>query len=378
MARIEYLSESEIKKFEKAPEFENDIERNYYFTLPTLIHKQTVNFINDESFIILTLMFGYFKVTNKFFELNSFSPIDTKFISDKYQLSTFDSNVTFTSRTIQRYKQLIKTHLGINEYNNDIESKLQQYAIELANNFTHRKKIFFSLIDYSKKLNIEIPSYTNLSKIIGTALTFQTKHILLLLRTYQKDKRLKILDEFVNKDENFKNRYYLSNYRKLGHSTNKREMNISLFYLKNMKSKFHILKPIIDEIGITSKISQYYARWLEQSKITQLTQKDLLNNYFLLLSFVKYQYFIRNDNIIDRFISIIQSTKSSILRHQKDLYFENEPNKKALIESLENANLSIINNINTILNDDTFNDAAKIKAMHSLIEIEKMNLKKIL
>ena len=67
MARIEYLSESEIKKkFEKAPEFENDIEINYYFTLPTLIHKQTVNFINDESFIILTLMFGYFKVTNKF------------------------------------------------------------------------------------------------------------------------------------------------------------------------------------------------------------------------------------------------------------------------------------------------------------------------
>ncbi|MDD4330710.1 MAG: DUF4158 domain-containing protein, partial [Aliarcobacter sp.] len=160
----------------------------------------------------------------------------------------------------QRYKQLIKAHLGVNEYSNDIELKLQNHAIELANNFTHRKKIFFSLVDYSKKLNIEIPSYTNLSKIIGTALTFQTKHILLLLRTYQKDKRLKILDEFVNKDENFKNRYYLSNYRKLGHSTNKREMNVSVSYLKNMKSKFHILKPIIDEIGITSKISQYYAR----------------------------------------------------------------------------------------------------------------------
>ena len=31
MARIEYLSELEIKKFEKAPEFENNIERNYYF-----------------------------------------------------------------------------------------------------------------------------------------------------------------------------------------------------------------------------------------------------------------------------------------------------------------------------------------------------------
>ncbi|PZQ04996.1 MAG: hypothetical protein DI567_10060 [Aliarcobacter butzleri] len=273
MARIEYLSELEIKKFEKAPEFENNIERNYYFTLPSSIHKQALTFGNDQSFIFFTLIFGYFKATNMFFELNSFSSIDTKFISDKYQLSTFDPKTIFASRTVQRYKQLIKAHLGVNEYSNDIELKLQNHAIELANNFTHRKKIFFSLVDYSKKLNIEIPSQFTLSKIIGTALTFQTKHILLLLRTYQKDKRLKILDEFVNKDENFKNRYYLSNYRKLGHSTNKREMNSSVFYLKNMKSKFHILKPIIDEIGITSKISQYYARWLEQSKITQLTQK---------------------------------------------------------------------------------------------------------
>ena len=378
MARIEYLSELEIKKFEKAPEFENNIERNYYFTLPSSIHKQALTFGNDQSFIFFTLIFGYFKATNMFFELNSFSSIDTKFISDKYQLSTFDPKTIFASRTVQRYKQLIKAHLGVNEYSNDIELKLQNHAIELANNFTHRKKIFFSLVDYSKKLNIEIPSQFTLSKIIGTALTFQTKHILLLLRTYQKDKRLKILDEFVNKDENFKNRYYLSNYRKLGHSTNKREMNSSVFYLRNMKSKFHILKPIIDEIGITSKISQYYARWLEQSKITQLTQKDLLNNHFLLLSFVKYQYFIRNDNIIDRFISIIQSTKSSILRHQKDLYFENEPNKKALIKSLENSNLSIINNMSSILNDETFNDTNKVKAMHSLVEIEKMNLKNIL
>jgi hypothetical protein len=47
MARIEYLSELEIKKFEKAPEFENNIERNYYFTLPSSIHKQALAFGND-------------------------------------------------------------------------------------------------------------------------------------------------------------------------------------------------------------------------------------------------------------------------------------------------------------------------------------------
>ena len=49
-----------------------------------------------------------------------------------------------------------------------------------------------------------------------------------------------------------------------------------------------------------------------------------------------------------------------------------------LIKSLENSNLSIINNMSSILNDETFNDTNKVKAMHSLVEIEKMNLKNIL
>lgn len=98
------------------------------------------------------------------------------YIASRNNLNIFDYNEV-TSRTIQRYKQLIKSHLGVIEHSDDIESKLQYHAIELANNFTLRKKIFFSLVDYSRKLNIEIPSYTTLSKIIGYALNYQTKGI---------------------------------------------------------------------------------------------------------------------------------------------------------------------------------------------------------
>lgn len=62
-------------------------------------------------------------------------------------------------------------------------------------------------------------------------------------------------------------------------------MNSSLFYLSSIKDKFDILLPIIDQVGINSKVAGYYSRWLEQSKISQLTQKDLLNSrfYFFVL-----------------------------------------------------------------------------------------------
>ena len=82
------------------------------------------------------------------------------------------------------------------------------------------------------------------------------------------------MHDFTNKDENYKNRHHLQNYKKLGHSTNKKQMNNSLYQLSLIKSKFDILQPIIKEIGLTSKVAVYYSRWLEQSKIMQLTRKD--------------------------------------------------------------------------------------------------------
>lgn len=152
----------------------------------------------------------------------------------------------------------------------------------------------------------------------------------------------------------------------------------TLLQLTTIQSKFHMLKPIIDEIGITDKVAQYYSKWLEQSKITQLTQKDSINSQFLFLSFVKYQYFIRNDNLMDRFISIIQSIKSTLLRNQKDLYFENEPKQKALIQSLEDSNLLILNEVNQILDNDQISDSIKIATLKSLVKIKTVNLKILL
>lgn len=375
MSVFQILAKEEEKNFELPPKFDS-ISQNHFFKVPTRIDEIISEMKNDSNKILFILMYGYFKATNKFFEIQK-DDQNYLHIANRNNFDQFDFRVV-TSRTIQRYKQIIKSYLDINECTSDIESKLQHHAVDLANNFTHRKKIFFSLVDYSKKLNIEIPSYTILSKIIGNALNYQTKNILLQLKAFQNDARLKLLDDFTSKDENYKNRYNLQNYKKLGYSTNKKQMSSSLFYLSSIKEKFDILQSIMDEVGITSKVAGYYSRWLEQSKISQLTQKDALNNRFLLLSFVKYQYFIRNDNLIDRFIATIQSTISSLLRYQKDLHFTNEPKQKALMQSLEDSNLSILNEVSIIINNEKLSNATKIATLKSLIDIKTTNLKIIL
>ena len=68
MARIEFLTGSEIESFESVPEFKNSFERDYFFKLPKNIYDRALTLGNDELFCIFTLMYGYFKVSNKFFD----------------------------------------------------------------------------------------------------------------------------------------------------------------------------------------------------------------------------------------------------------------------------------------------------------------------
>ena len=287
MSLIQILSKDEEKKFNMPPKFDS-FAKNYFFKLNSDITEIISEMKSDSNKILFILMFGYFKVSNRFFEIKD-EDENYLYIANRNNFDLFNFKEV-SSRTIQRYKQIIRSYFNILEFDETMESKLQHHATELANNFTHRKKIFYSLVDYSKKLNIEVPSYFILSNIISSALNFQTNSILNALKQYKNDERLKLLDEFTDKNESYKNRYNIGSYKKLGHSTNKKHMVSSLVQLENIKSKFTILKPIIDEVGINDKISQYYSKWLEQSKITQLTQKDILNGRFMLLSFVKYQY----------------------------------------------------------------------------------------
>jgi len=85
---------------------------------------------------------------------------------------------------------------------------------------------------------------------------------------------------------------------------------------------------------IKNRICFYHARWIEKSQVFQVKRKKDLESNFLLLSFVYYQYLIRNDNLIDRFISTVQIAKNSSLRAQKEYNFELEPQKNRVMHNV--------------------------------------------
>lgn len=367
MTPLKILSKDEEKIINQIPKLSYQ-EREYFFKLPNSLLLPIDQESNKALFI---LMFGYFKATNRFFTID-LDDENLHYVKEHFHFGNIDY-ITKSPRTIQRYKKLIKNHLNIKPYTQDKVDKLQKQAINLANNFVHRKKILYSLIDFSKKLKIEIPSYSELLRIISMALNYQKTDMLKKLEPFIEDERIQVLDTFLDKDSRYKNKYNIIQYKQLGHSTNRKQILSSLEQFRAIKFKFNTIKPLIITIEITPRIAQYYARWIEKGQTSQITQQDKLNTKFLLLSFVYYQYLIRNDNLIDRFISIVQSAKNASLRSQKEASFKQEPNKSRIIQSLEESNLSIINEMNAILKNETLNASKKITLVKELLE-QKSNV----
>ncbi|MBA1420521.1 MAG: Tn3 family transposase [Epsilonproteobacteria bacterium] len=367
MTPLKILSKDEEKLINQAPKFSYQ-EREYFFKLPNSI---LLPFDEESNKALFILMFGYFKATNRFFTID-LEDENLYYIKEYYHLGKIDY-ITNSPRTIQRYKKLIKNHLDIKPYTQDKADKLRKQAISLANNFVHRKKILYSLIDFSKKLKIEIPSYSELLQIISMALNYQKTDMLKKLEPFVEDEHIQVLDTFLDKDSRYKNKYNIIQYKQLGHSTNRKQILSSLEQFRTIKFKFNAIKPLIMTIEITPRIAQYYARWIEKGQTSKITQQDQLNTKFLLLSFVYYQYLIRNDNLIDRFISIVQSAKNASLRLQKEASFKQEPNKSRIIQSLEESNLSIINEMNAILKNETLNASKKVTLVKELLE-QKSNV----
>jgi len=377
MARVQILSKEEQTKFSLPIKF-NQAQREYYFKLPDKLKKFVGTLRDSNNKIYFHLLFGYFKADSIFYTKEHFYNDDIVYLEDTLCLNATGDSLRLPTSTIHRYKQIIREHFLVMNYTDEIEKALLNEATTLASNFTNRKKIFYELVALSKKLKIEVPSYTELSKIISKAIKSQKQDILDKLSPFIKDERLNVLDEFLQKDKESKNRWQLSHYKKLDHATNKKRMLASLAKFNTIKTKFQITQSIIQKIGLTPKIAEYHARWIEKSQVFQVKRKKDIESNFLLLSFVYYQYLIRNDNLVDRFISTVQTAKNSSLRAQKECSFELEPQKNRVMQSLEDANLSTLNDIEYVIKDNTLSAEKKVTVIEALITKKTQALKEIL
>jgi len=105
MSIFQILSKEEEQKFISPPKFDS-FAKNYFFKLNNEVLEIITEMKSDSNKILFILMFGYFKVSNRFFEINQ-DDENGLYVFNRNNFKEFDLS-KISSRTIQRYKHIIK------------------------------------------------------------------------------------------------------------------------------------------------------------------------------------------------------------------------------------------------------------------------------
>lgn len=103
----------------------------------------------------MILQYGYLRARNSFF--TDFYDEDIEYIKSKFLLKEFEQDIPKTTK--MRYHNLLRDYCGIKDTTQVEISLLNQKANQMANTFQDRKKIFWELVNESRNLKIEIPSF---------------------------------------------------------------------------------------------------------------------------------------------------------------------------------------------------------------------------
>ncbi len=110
MSLIQILNYSQKKKFETPPLLEYEI-RQEIFSVSPIIKQQIESIEINSNKVRFIAMYGYFKVTQTFYNPNLFHLDDLNYICKRYHIN-FDPNHIFSKNTMALYKKIIRYQLG--------------------------------------------------------------------------------------------------------------------------------------------------------------------------------------------------------------------------------------------------------------------------
>lgn len=160
-------------------------------------------------------MYGYFKLTNRFFEIENFHLKDLTFICKKYNLTY--TKIDVSKNIVSIYKKAIQDYFGFSKYNITTQSILEEFALTQAKHLKKPIVIFELLITQCINLKCEVPSYTELSRIVTISITKNQREIYERIKQFKNDKAFSLMDELLKNDNQYLSRYKLTRFKKFNH-----------------------------------------------------------------------------------------------------------------------------------------------------------------
>ena len=346
-SRYQFLNNSDVKEFDNPREI--DSEKRSLFFQSTLKSKALKKTETQIGFILLR---GYFLLHNKFFSTDRFKREDIKYVCrllsfNQEEIINDYSYRWYKGSTVRSHKSKILKEQGFRAFDESMVD-LQDEANDLVTRAIRPKKIFFSLVKYLVEHKIEIPNYSRISSLVMESFNTYEAGIINQINALLDDEKRQILDEFITLpagegDLSPQNPYLITTLKRPSQDTKVSKIRESVENFKIIADLFKEFENVFSDLAISDSLVNYYASWMiiaEQPQFNAIRNPE--KRYLYVLSFITYQYRIRQDLFVDIFLKTTQSFSNLVDRKIKEDFLNQKTAPSRYVNDAKNR---IIQNI---------------------------------
>lgn len=309
MTDISILTSQEQRKFDAVPLFSKD-QRRVYFTITRDMRSTLSGSGQPAGKLGFVLQMGYFKASGRFYPTRQFRARDIDHVCKQLRLPSVDL-IGYEGTVVTRHRQRILTLLGWSDGDDSARTALATQALQLASHQARPRQVFTTLVDYCWKQRIALPRYYELAEIISRGYNqFEATTLEALDDALSADDREK-LERLLDSSSTHDKRHGLPifEYRRIPQSLHPGAIQNTVQQTMLLRDHFFAFQRSLQRLALTDRATEYYATWVQKADRQQLLQFTNRNKVYLhALAFIKHQYYLRQDALVDIVLKSVANT----------------------------------------------------------------------
>ena len=374
MARMRILTTNEQDALDKSPLFDHK-ERKQFLTLPKGLMDIANGIRTPDGQIGFLLMCGYFKATKRFYPPQDFQARDIAAAIHQLNLpdQVFEPTRYAETTRLRHQRQILDFH-GFLPFDDAASQNLMTEIATMARMHLKPRLIFDRCVDFLTQQRVQIPSSYRLSDLIRVGLQDRKTELISLVDRHLSDDARRLLDGLFASPEH-QSQYRLTLLKKLSHSTRPTKIKEAVADFETLSDLYRQLDLTLTHLDLGAAGIRFFAGSVLRSKMFQLQQRSQTDRYLHAAAFIAHQFYRCQDNMIDLWLSVMASFKSSAAREYQETLAQDRKDQQrqitSIVDSLDASVFGVLRSIQSVMAAANLSDTEKVAAIEKLMARSK-------
>lgn len=368
MTQLVFLSTAEKRQFD-APPVLTKTQRPAYFAVTDDIRKTMGGLRTTTNKVGFLLQLGYFKHSGKFFEKSAFRTRDVKFVRQLLNITDSIDLAEYLPSRMTHHQSRILELVGWTPFNAMSASLIAEHVQLQTQQQIKPESIFSAAVDFCWQQRIEVPSHHQLADVITDSFNIVESTLLDQLENSLQPSACDALDSLIADADGI--RPLLSKIKTINQSLRAKDIQKNVDACLTLAQHILQFESCYTGLGLSENATEYYATWVKKATLAQLKQfPNRWKRYLHLLAFIKHEYCIHQDVLMDTLLSSTRLVVNSARRQEDRNDLQKRSEHKNAIRAINRAQKTarhLLNEITRVVRSEEMEPSERLAKIEQLL-----------